>query len=844
LKELTFVGDFVEAFTTDVVEVSTTQIEYDRPTTGTEQELADVLADIAHVERVPADSNFFDDLGADSLLMARFCARVRKRPDLPTVSMKDVYRHPTIRGLATALAEPSPTPVESSVPTSHEVVAPVSRPEYILCGTLQFLVYLGYSFLVAIVLEQGYDWVSDASSVADIYLRSVLFGAPTLLGLCILPIVAKWVLVGRWKPRQIRIWSLAYVRFWTVKMLIRASPMILFVGSPLYVLYLRALGARIGRGVAILSRDVPVCTDLLTIGDGTVIRKDSYFTGYHAHAGLIETGPVTLGKNVFVGEATVIDIGTTMGDGTQLGHSSSLHTGQSVPDGERWHGSPARHTEVNYQTVEQQAGAGALRKAVSTILQLLSLLLVVLPVMIGGGALLLLAVPRLATLLGANALDLTDWKFYVYALAASFVIFFGLVLAGFLVVTTVPRLLGLAIEPDKLYPLHGFHHSLHRAITLMTNLRFFTYLFGDSSYIVSYLNRLGGKVSRAQQTGSAFGLELKHETPYLTTVGAGTMVADGLSIINADYSSTSFRVSRATIGAHAFLGNNVTYPSQSRLGDNCLVGTKAMVPIDGPVRENVGLLGSPSFEIPRTVQRDSRFEVRSRGELRRRLAAKNRHNLRSMGMYLLVRWGYFFGAVVLFLAADELYHSWGAWVDVPADMLLMLSVLYFVLIERAVTGFRTLQPRNCSIYDPHFWWHERFWKVPAMGYLLRAFDGTPFKSVIWRLLGVRVGKRLFDDGCALPERSLVTIGDDVTLNVHSKIQCHSQEDGAFKSDRISIGSGATLGIGAFVMYGAAMGDGAVLEPDSFLMKGEDVPPHARWGGNPATELRDGIEQAA
>jgi non-ribosomal peptide synthetase-like protein len=131
-----------------------------------------------------------------------------------------------------------------------------------------------------------------------------------------------------------------------------------------------------------------------------------------------------------------------------------------------------------------------------------------------------------------------------------------------------------------------------------------------------------------------------------------------------------------------------------------------------------------------------------------------------------------------------------------------------------------------------------------MGYLLRAFDGTPFKSVIWRLLGVRVGKRLFDDGCALPERSLVTIGDDVTLNVHSKIQCHSQEDGAFKSDRISIGSGATLGIGAFVMYGAAMGDGAVLEPDSFLMKGEDVPPHARWGGNPATELRDGIEQAA
>ena len=116
----------------------------------------------------------------------------------------------------------------------------------------------------------------------------------------------------------------------------------LFAGSPLYSLYLRALGAKVGRGVAIFSRHVPVCTDLLTIGDGTVIRKDSFLTCYRAHAGVIQTGPVTLGKDVFVGEMTVLDIETSMGDGAQLGHSSSLHAGQAVPAGERWHGSPAQ----------------------------------------------------------------------------------------------------------------------------------------------------------------------------------------------------------------------------------------------------------------------------------------------------------------------------------------------------------------------------------------------------------------------------------------------------------------------------------------------------------------------
>jgi hypothetical protein len=42
--------------------------------TGTETVLAEVLADVARVERVPVDSHFFDDLGADSLVMAHFCA--------------------------------------------------------------------------------------------------------------------------------------------------------------------------------------------------------------------------------------------------------------------------------------------------------------------------------------------------------------------------------------------------------------------------------------------------------------------------------------------------------------------------------------------------------------------------------------------------------------------------------------------------------------------------------------------------------------------------------------------------------------------------------------------------
>jgi non-ribosomal peptide synthetase-like protein len=779
----------------------------------TEEAFTELLAGVLRVEEVPADSHFFDELGADSLLMAQFCARVRKRGDLPPVSIKDIYEHPTIRSLATSLADDATAaaPVEAPVPAPAEPLRPAGTPRYILCGALQLLVVLGYLYGAALAIVAGAEWISAGSGAIDVYLRTVAFAGAAFVGACVLPIFAKWVLVGRWKPRPVRVWSLPYLRFWVVKTLIQRNPLVLFAGTPLYALYLRALGARVGRDAVIFSRRVPVCTDLLTIGDRTIVHKDTFFTCYRAEDGLIQPGPVTLGSDVVVGEATVLDIETSMGDEAQLGHASSLQAGQAVPSGERRHGFAAEgRTEVDYRGIVPVA-IGTRRKAAYSVLQLLGTFTLRLPLAIGGVALVIATVPPLAV---------------------ASVLFFGSVLGGLLVVVSVPRVLNRFIEPDRVYPLYGFHYAVHRAIERTTNVPFFPRLLGDSSYIVPYLRWLGYDLSEVEQTGSNFGLEVKHENPFLCTIGSGTMVADGLSILNADFSSSSFRVSRATIGPRNFLGNYIVYPPDGRTGDNCLIGTKAMVPLEGDVREDTGLLGSPSFEIPRSVHRDSRFDHLQQGdELRRRLAAKNRHNAVSIGLYLLSWWSFWFAVTALGWAALDLYGSVGAIAIAAAGVLaLALRVVHFGVIERMSTGFRELEPRYCSIYDPYFWWHERFWKLAWQPLIL---DGTPFKNLTWRLQGVRLGKQVFDDGCAIVEKTLVTIGDRCTLGVRSIVQAHSQESGAFKSDRIEIGAGCTLGIGSLVHYGATMGDGSVLAPDSFLMKGAEVPAHSHWGGNPA-----------
>jgi non-ribosomal peptide synthetase-like protein len=817
-------------------------------TTGAESILAGVLADVLRVDRVPVDSHFFNDLGADSLVMAHFCARVRKRGDLPSVSMKDIYRHPTIRSLTAALADAAPSSAKSPVAAPIEAT-PTSTEEYVFCGVLQVLFYLGYSYLGVLAAIAGYEWMVAGSEGLEGYLRLLLFGGTAFLAVCTVPIAAKWMLIGRWKPQQIRIWSLAYVRFWIVKTLIRSNPGVhLFVGSPLYALYLRALGAKIGPRVVIFSRRIPVCTDLLTIGAGTVIRRESFFLCYRAQAGRIETGPVNLGRDVFVGERAVLDINASMGDGAQLGHASALHSGQAVPAGERWHGSPAQRTEANYVRVAP-APCGQLRRAGYSALALLGVLFVYVPLLEGGLNLLVVVVSSLTEVPDPSARAstgaLTLPGLFIEAGILSLVLFFGLVLVGLLAVGTVPRVLSRFIKPDTVYPLYGFHYVVHRAISGLGRVKFFTFLFGDSSYVVHYLRWVGYHLTPVVQTGSNFGIEVTASNPFLTSVGSGTMVADGLNVMNDEFSSTSFRVSRAAIGPHNFVGNDVNYPAGGRTGENCLLATKAIIPLDGNTCEGVGLLGSPCFEIPRSVERDSRFDhLRTGDALRRGLAAKNRYNLRTIGIFLSTRWLGVFLVALIDLVALELYDVFAhTLMAVLFALSVFVAAVYYALVERCVEALGPPPPTICSIYDPRFWQVERLWKVHPINYL-HAFDGTPFKNLLWRLMGVRIGKRVFDDGVHISEPTLTAIGDECVLNYRSKIQCHSQEDGTFKSDRTTIGAGCTIGVAAFVHYGVTMGDGSVLAADSFLMKGEDVPLHARWGGNPARELRDEQYQAA
>jgi non-ribosomal peptide synthetase-like protein len=323
------------------------------------------------------------------------------------------------------------------------------------------------------------------------------------------------------------------------------------------------------------------------------------------------------------------------------------------------------------------------------------------------------------------------------------------------------------------------------------------------------------------------------------------MVSDGLSMINMQMSVTSFRLAESKIGDNNFLGNTISYPPNGRTGNNVLLGTKTMVPVDGPVRENVGLLGSPAFEIPRMVGRDRDMNASFNEQTRlARLRRKNMYNLVTALLFLASNWVMVFAAFVLMRAALASYDSFGIFTFFAATVALTaIHMAFSIVLEHASRGFKRLKPQLVSIYDPYFWWHERHWKLSDSP-VATMFAGTPFRGVLLRALGMKVGAKLFDCGSGITERTLTEVGDYANLNEGSGLQAHSLEEGVFKSDYIRLGNRCSVGPAAFVHYGVSTGDDVVLDADSFLMKGEILDSNTGWCGNPAKLARCHVARAA
>jgi hypothetical protein len=126
-----------------------------------------------------------------------------------------------------------------------------------------------------------------------------------------------------------------------------------------------------------------------------------------------------------------------------------------------------------------------------------------------------------------------------------------------------------------------------------------------------------------------------------------------------------------------------------------------------------------------------------------------------------------------------------------------------MLVERCITRFRPLQP--AAVFHPRPALLAARAAGEVAGQVPRRAERHPVQERALAADGRPDRASVFDDGAfvtertltaIVAERTLTAIGDDRTLNAGAKIQGHSQEDGTFKSHRITIGAAARSGPGS------------------------------------------------
>ena len=161
---------------------------------------------------------------------------------------------------------------------------------------------------------------------------------------CLLATAAKWVLTPNVVAgHQYPLWSsfvwrnelaLTFVESLALPWMLR-----LLYGTPLLNMWLRTMGAEIGRGVWCETHRFPEA-ELVSLGDGVTINRQCVLQTHLFHDRLMRLDQVTLKDGATLGPATIPLPGTVIGSGTTIGPLSLVMRGEQVPDGTRWLGNP------------------------------------------------------------------------------------------------------------------------------------------------------------------------------------------------------------------------------------------------------------------------------------------------------------------------------------------------------------------------------------------------------------------------------------------------------------------------------------------------------------------------
>ncbi len=193
--------------------------------------------------------------------------------------------------------------------------------------------------LQAVVLAFGPSGIWWAALLGGL----VLLAAGAVAG--VISVVVKWLVVGRIKASEYPLWSSFVWRNELADTFVETVAAPWFAraagGTPVLNMWLRGLGAHIGRGVWCESYWLPEA-DLVTLGAGSTVNRGCVVQTHLFHDRIMRMDSVVLEPGATLGPHCVALPAARLGSGATVGPASLVVRGDEVPGSTRWQGNPIR----------------------------------------------------------------------------------------------------------------------------------------------------------------------------------------------------------------------------------------------------------------------------------------------------------------------------------------------------------------------------------------------------------------------------------------------------------------------------------------------------------------------
>ncbi len=778
-----------------------------------------IMAKNFNREDISMDDNFFNDLGGHSLLAAVIVSEMREQKIFENMSVVDVYKFPILADLARELEKKQPNP-NAKVKKERKIHMPTTFSYYVcafsMLVSMFFLILLFGMEWLGPFFVYSYYYQADMGVVYSLGMMFVMYFALFPI-LSLFAVGFKWAVLGRIKPGRYKLWSSYYFRFWIVDKVINICPIIYFTGTPVMNIFLRMLGAKIGKDCYINTSSISVF-DLFKIGNNVSICTDSHLRGYIIEDGYLDIGSIEIADNCFIGTRCCVSHNSKMEANSSIEDLTLLPEGGVIPANENWAGSPAVKISMNHQAKQKKLWAVS-----NSLLFLISIFIIPLITMLA-----YFPGMMLITHLDYSS-DHYHFLWLTLGVGVSFVVLLTLII-------TFLKWILLGNIKEGQYPVNSFFYykkwffdqlmklSLQVIGTLYTTL-----------YLQIWFKMLGVKMGKRVEIST-----VEFISPDLLETGDECFLADSVSIGASHVRNGYITIAKTRIGSRTFVGNSAVISPNTNLGSDVLVGVLSHVSKENlPAKDGTSWFGSPAVFLPKR-------DINTDFSAKRTFKPTTR-------LFVLRYFIEFFRVILpttLFITFAALITNVVSYLQVEKSLLELFYVFPFLYISAAIAGtlvtailkwaiIGKYKPAKKPLWSNYVWRSELvtgLYENFLVLFFLNILTGTPFIVYPLRMLGCEIGKKVCLYTTQITEFDLVKLDDNTMLNDNCTLQTHLFEDRVMKMSYVDIGKNCTVGGMAVVLYDSKMETQSILEPLSVLMKSETLPANNCFMGAPAKKI--------